>query len=94
MRGRCLLALVAGSLTLAGAANASPGKLALATPALQAPPPFAMSLAPIRDRVVRGGAPRVLAEDGWWGGSITNSRGETFKIFVSRAFAADEAARA
>jgi hypothetical protein len=94
MRGRCLLVVGLGSLALAGAANAASGKLDLATPELQAAPPLATALAPIRDRVIRGRAPRVLAEDEWWGGPITNSRGEAFKIFVSRAFAVDEAARA
>jgi hypothetical protein len=94
MRGRSLLAVALASFVVAGAANTAPGGLRLARPELTAPPAFATSRAPINDRVLLGRAPRSLAADEWWGGPITNSRGETFKIYISKAFPVDEAARA
>ena len=94
MRRRRVLLGVLASLVVAGAANAAPIRSHLVRPALEAPPPFATSFAPINDRVIRGPAPRSLAAEEWWGGPITNSRGETFNIYVSKAFPVDEAARA
>jgi hypothetical protein len=86
-----LAALVAAVLAPAGAARSQ--ALRLASPQLTAPPSFATSLAPVRDRVLRA-APRTLAEEQWWGGPITNNRGDRFNFFVSTQYGQDEGARA
>jgi hypothetical protein len=85
----CCVALAA----LGVAGNASAARRTLASPTLVAPPPFATAPAPIHDRVLQS-RPRTLADDQWWGGPITDSRGEKFNFYVSSQYPVDEAVRA
>ncbi len=86
-----LAGLVVVVLVVAGTATAA--TRTLASPELLAAPTLTPSSSPVRDRILAR-APRSPADDQWWGGPITNSRGETFKFFVSRQYPQDEAARA
>jgi hypothetical protein len=91
LRGCLWIPLVLGALLLAAPAEArSP---VLASPALS-PTPFPG--AHFRDRVIPGTPRAVQAADAdaWWGGPITNSNNETFRVYVSRLFPVDEAVRA
>jgi hypothetical protein len=92
---RLRLALLSGlaAVILVPVGTASATTRRLASPSFTPPPAFAPFLAPVRDRVLAA-APRSLAADEWWGGPITDSRGETFRFFVSRQYPVDEAARA
>jgi len=94
--GRHLRFSVLGCAALAAlalAGNAAAARRTLASPTFAPPLPFVTAPAPIHDRVLRS-RPRALADDQWWGGPITDSRGETFKFFVSRQYPIDEAVRA
>jgi hypothetical protein len=91
LRLSILLSLALAALAVAG--NASAGRHVLASPTLGPALPFATPPAPIHDRVLRS-APRTLADDQWWGGPVTDSRGETFNFYVSRQYPVDEAVRA
>jgi hypothetical protein len=90
--GLVRLAVVA-AVALVAAAPAGAGAHRLARPTLESTP---FPTFPIHDRVIDN--PRSLAvrvaDDSWWGGPITDSKGETFNFFVSRAYPVDEAARA
>ena len=75
-----------------GAGGSSAETARIASPSLASSPTVGFTLAPARDRVLAGGR-RALAEAGWWGGPVTNNRGETFKLYVSDEYGVDEAAR-